>query len=466
MSDAPRIFFSYASEDGFWVEAFKKSTAFRSLGVVRILDYLAEEVGYGPLGAALDEQIHRSAVVVAFVSRDYCGKKWTVAEWEGTLTEAQRRRLIFVPLMLDADAIVWWQDRRREGKLSALSRDYAYVSFTDAGGRRLDIRPDDTLVNGKIARLARQIRQDIDSMKPPAGEGAGQPPSDQRPTLAQEADLVILGHPRAGLPAEMSEQISKLRERLGSRNVRFETWGDAWLRQDVARGRARVATGAMFIQPVAESEAADLAADEDAVGKYLNSIGFDGAKVVLWLPKAFSDTVFEAAAARSAHSKQFPALRVDSPQELANWLQSLKGRLPAGSGQPTAQDDGHLFLSFCGEDEEAAFSLLEDLEKRGAACWISTRDVAFNYQREIVDAIRTASAMLIVFSENANNSEEMAKEMTLARRYKIRTIPVRIEDAEKKGAFEYELSNSQNVDLFRMRGAAIDRILKLVGQKK
>jgi len=159
----PSIFFSYASEDKFWVEAFRKSTGFANVGVVRVLDYGAEEVGYGDLGEKLNERIQGSAVVIAFVSSDYCRKKWTVAEWEEALTEVQRRRLVFVPLMLDADAVGWWQDLRKQGKLTALSRDYAYVNFFDATGRTLDIRPEDTQVNGKIARLALQIRQDLET---------------------------------------------------------------------------------------------------------------------------------------------------------------------------------------------------------------------------------------------------------------------------------------------------------------
>jgi hypothetical protein len=158
MGEAPRIFFSYASEDGFWVEAFEKSTAFKNIGVVRVFDYAAEEVGYGPLKASLDDQIDRSAVVIAFVSTNYIRKEWTVAEWESSLSEAQRRRLVFVPIMLDADAIAWWKGLRTQGKLSALSRDYAYVSFLDGGGRRVEIRPEDTAPNEKISNLALQIR--------------------------------------------------------------------------------------------------------------------------------------------------------------------------------------------------------------------------------------------------------------------------------------------------------------------
>src|SRR6516165_7848513 len=153
MAEAPRIFLSYASEDKYWVKAFQASFAFEGIGVVRVVDYAAEDVGFGDLRARLDELIDGSAVVIAFVSADYCKKKWTIVEWEGALSEVERRRLVFVPIMLDADAITWWADQRRQGKLHALSHDYAYVKFTDSGGRRLEIRPEATQVNGIIARL-------------------------------------------------------------------------------------------------------------------------------------------------------------------------------------------------------------------------------------------------------------------------------------------------------------------------
>ena len=190
----------------------RSSRAFKSIGAVQVLDYAAEEVGYGPLGEALDEQIDRSAVVIAFVSRDYCKKQWTVAEWEHSLTEAHRRRLLFVPLMLDADATVWWESLRKRAKLTALSRDYAYVSFTDAGGGRLDVRPEDTRVNGKIARLVRQIRDDLESGAPTDAD-----PPGGRVAALEAADIVVLAHPKAALPQEMAAQIGRLSETLKGR---------------------------------------------------------------------------------------------------------------------------------------------------------------------------------------------------------------------------------------------------------
>jgi hypothetical protein len=320
MPNAPRIFFSYASEDSYWVEAFKKSTAFKkSIGEVCVLDYAAEEVGYGPLGAALDKQVHQSAVVIAFVSRHYCKKRWTIAEWEQSLTEVQRRRLLFVPIMLDADATTWWQSQRKEGKLTSLSRDYAYVTFTDAGGGRLDIRPEDTQVNGMIARLARQIRDDLGAAPLEVGR------ADPLPPPVNGADIVVLAHPMAALPQEMTAHIRALAETLKGRGVRVELWKDGWRRKPEARGTG-VSSDTLFVQPLAESEAADMASNHGATGVFLGEAGFPNANVVLWLPAAFHDPDFEAAAASSADVRTFPGLRVDAPLALADWLEGYKKR--------------------------------------------------------------------------------------------------------------------------------------------
>ncbi len=77
------------------------------------------------------------------------------------MTEAQRRRLIFVPLMLDTDAVTWWEDLQKQGKLTSLSKDYQYETFFDTAGRPLDITPGDALVNGLIARLGNRIKRDL-----------------------------------------------------------------------------------------------------------------------------------------------------------------------------------------------------------------------------------------------------------------------------------------------------------------
>jgi hypothetical protein len=119
-------------------------------------------------------------------------------------------------------------------------------------------------------------------------------------------------------------------------------------------------------------------------------------------------------------------------------------------------------VSFCNQDEAAAVEIVGILEQAGFPCWIANRDVWQNYQEEIVDAIKTTKAMIIVFSDSANKSDEIKKELSLAGKYKLKKFPVRIEDAAPKGAFEYELSNSQYIDFFKNRDAAIARMTQVL----
>ena len=59
-----------------------------------------------------------------------------------------------------------------------------------------------------------------------------------------------------------------------------------------------------------------------------------------------------------------------------------------------------------------------------------------------------ARAMVLVFSEAANNSDEIKKELSLASRYHVPVLALRIEDVEPSDAFAYELSTRQWIDAF------------------
>jgi hypothetical protein len=123
-----------------------------------------------------------------------------------------------------------------------------------------------------------------------------------------------------------------------------------------------------------------------------------------------------------------------------------------------------IFISHSSRDRKVAEALVQALEARGLSCWISSRDVAGgeNYQASIVRAIRKARAMLLVFTENANNSDEIKKEVSLASKHKIVVIPVRIEDVLPNDALEFELSTRQWIDLFGDWERSVDALCKQV----
>ena len=125
-----------------------------------------------------------------------------------------------------------------------------------------------------------------------------------------------------------------------------------------------------------------------------------------------------------------------------------------------------VFISYATTDRKQALSVCKAIEIRGAHCWISARDVApgDNYQEAIVQSIRNARAMVLVFSTAANNSDEIKKELSLASRYRLPVIALRIEDVDPSDAFAYELSTRQWIDAFEGWDRSIDSLVSRISQ--
>jgi hypothetical protein len=124
-----------------------------------------------------------------------------------------------------------------------------------------------------------------------------------------------------------------------------------------------------------------------------------------------------------------------------------------------------IFISYSSSDQKVAETICDALQSRGLACWISCRDVGpgENFQESIVGAIRSAKLMLLVFTSNANNSNEIKKEIVLAGRYHLTVVPVRVEDVMPNDALAYEFATRQWIDLFKDWERGIERLVSQVG---
>src|SRR5215470_14087634 len=113
-----------------------------------------------------------------------------------------------------------------------------------------------------------------------------------------------------------------------------------------------------------------------------------------------------------------------------------------------------IFVSYASKDREAALALCHALENRGSRCWISIRDIGLgeNFQVAIPRAIHDAKVMVLVFSAESNNSNEVKKELALAGQNRLIVIPVRVEDVTPDDAFAYELATHQWIGLFEGLG--------------
>jgi tetratricopeptide (TPR) repeat protein len=125
-----------------------------------------------------------------------------------------------------------------------------------------------------------------------------------------------------------------------------------------------------------------------------------------------------------------------------------------------------VFISYATADRTEALKVCTAIERRGTQCWISMRDVppGANYQEAIVRSLRTARAVVLVFSDAANTSAEIKKELSLASRYDVPVIALRLKDVEPSDAFAYELSTRQWINAFEGWDRSIDTLVGRIGQ--
>jgi len=125
-----------------------------------------------------------------------------------------------------------------------------------------------------------------------------------------------------------------------------------------------------------------------------------------------------------------------------------------------------IFISYASADQRIAESICDSLQSRGHECWIACRNIGpgENFQESIVKAIRSAKLMILVFTGNANNSDEIKKEVVLAGRHRVTVVPVRVEDVAPNDALAYEFATRQWVDLFKDWHSHMEQLATQIGQ--
>ena len=108
-----------------------------------------------------------------------------------------------------------------------------------------------------------------------------------------------------------------------------------------------------------------------------------------------------------------------------------------------------VFISHSTVNKAAADAICHALESNGVRCWIAPRDIpaGSKYGEQITKGIKDCKVFLLVFSEEANNSDPVNKEVERAvLGYRKIAIPFRIEDVPMSENIEFFLSDSQWVD--------------------
>ncbi len=107
-----------------------------------------------------------------------------------------------------------------------------------------------------------------------------------------------------------------------------------------------------------------------------------------------------------------------------------------------------VFISYASQDTAVANDVVAALERQGVKCWIAPRNVtpgAF-YADEIVHAIDTVKAIVLILSQNAADSQHVLREVERAASKRHPVVSLRIDQAPMPAGLEYFLNTSQWLD--------------------
>ena len=109
-----------------------------------------------------------------------------------------------------------------------------------------------------------------------------------------------------------------------------------------------------------------------------------------------------------------------------------------------------VFLSHSVKDKTVAEAIAGRLESESVICWMAPRDVVpgADWGESIIDAIESSRIMVLIFSQNANASPQIKREVERAVNKGVYIIPFRVEDIPPAKALEYFISTSQWMDAF------------------
>jgi hypothetical protein len=109
-----------------------------------------------------------------------------------------------------------------------------------------------------------------------------------------------------------------------------------------------------------------------------------------------------------------------------------------------------VFICHSSKDKAIADAACATLEQRGIRCWVAPRDVmpGASWAASIVNAIEGSKLMLLIFSENANESPQIEREIERAVDHRVPIVPFRIADILPTEALEYFISTSHWLDAY------------------
>lgn len=108
-----------------------------------------------------------------------------------------------------------------------------------------------------------------------------------------------------------------------------------------------------------------------------------------------------------------------------------------------------VYICYSSSDKMTADAICHVLEENKFKCWIKPRDLGVHHiAEEITQAIRASQLMVLVFSENAKNSNYVNTEVDIAFSSNVPIVVFRIDGSVLDGGLEFFLENKHWLDAY------------------
>ncbi|HUE66067.1 MAG TPA: TIR domain-containing protein [Rhizomicrobium sp.] len=126
---------------------------------------------------------------------------------------------------------------------------------------------------------------------------------------------------------------------------------------------------------------------------------------------------------------------------------------------------GEIFISYRRADEAWARLLHRELKAEGVEAWYDALiGPGQEWRLATAKALEDSKIFVLLFSENAAQSSEIAKELAAATHEKKLVVPVRLQNIEPKGSFLYELASRNWVNAYEDTEAKLVELAKGLAQ--
>jgi TIR domain/NACHT domain len=131
-----------------------------------------------------------------------------------------------------------------------------------------------------------------------------------------------------------------------------------------------------------------------------------------------------------------------------------------------------VFISHSSKDRPTADAICAHLESAGINCWIAPRDIepGATWTKGIMQGLDACRVLVLVFSEHANDSDHVHREVAKAFSSGLAVIPFRIKHVSPSQSLGYFLDTIQWIDasappLQEQLGTLSERVKKLLGDE-